>query len=156
VALRKTERFGEHWPPPSHLADDTSDRRFCLVALTARRLAAEGFHVDPGEPFEETPYVVAPALLAVGKDVEPRFLLHAEPMANGRVLGRLQVGARRPPRREQLLGVGNLHWLGQAADDGRAYSCHLVTAIEIVGRMVALQPSRQLRMCIGAPPRCDC
>ncbi len=74
--------------------------------------------VDALDALQEAVHEVLARLLAVADDVDAGVLLLLDGEEGGVALGLLQVGALEPPRRPQLVGLGQPGRLRQAAGDG--------------------------------------
>ena len=88
-----------------------SGRRGCPIStLRAKSM--------PSTDFEKAVHEMLARLLAVGDDVDAAILLQLEREQRGVALGVVERGAGKPPRRPQLVRLGEPGRLRQAAGDG--------------------------------------
>jgi hypothetical protein len=87
-----------------------------LVAVVADA-HLDAFEVDAVDRFEKAVHEMLARLLAVGDDVDAGVLLQLEREERGVALGLGQLLAFEPPRRPQLVGLGEPGRFRQAAGD---------------------------------------
>src|SRR5688572_13443291 len=95
--------------------DDRHHRIVAIVADAHLHLAAE---VDALDELEETVHEMLARLLAVADDVDAGVFLLLQPEQRRVPLGALELGARRFPRRPELLRFGEPSRLGEASCEG--------------------------------------
>src|ERR1700680_863213 len=95
----------------------THGRHHGLVAVLADAHFDPPGKIDAFDMLEKAVDEMLTRLLAVGHDVDSRILLLLDDEQRGIALGRRELRAGKPPRRPELVGLGEPGWVGQAAGD---------------------------------------